>query len=33
MINKMTADVMSRSQTIAVGGISWNKSLAIAAPN
>jgi len=32
MISKITADARSRSQTIAVGGTSWNRSLAIAAP-
>jgi len=30
--SKITADVMSRSQTIAVGGTKSNRSLAIAAP-
>ena len=31
--SKITAELMSRSQTIAVGGIRSNRSLAIAAPN
>jgi hypothetical protein len=33
MISKITAELMSRSHTIAVGGTRWNKFLAMAAPN
>ncbi len=32
MATRTTAEVSSRSHTIAVGGIRWNRSLAIAAP-